>query len=79
LVKRRLHITRNEERNANRHGKHSVEVRRSRDKTQGLNRNLPPGKEQSISVPTSATLIYGKRKAVLVPLQASTAALHRLM
>jgi glyoxylase-like metal-dependent hydrolase (beta-lactamase superfamily II) len=35
-------------------------------KRQGLTRDLPPGKEQWMWVPTSATLIYGKRDAVLV-------------
>jgi glyoxylase-like metal-dependent hydrolase (beta-lactamase superfamily II) len=35
-------------------------------KRQGLNRDLPPGKEQWMWVPTSATLIYGQRDAVLV-------------
>jgi glyoxylase-like metal-dependent hydrolase (beta-lactamase superfamily II) len=35
-------------------------------KRQGLTRDLPPGKEQWLWVPTSATLIYGKRDAVLV-------------
>jgi len=35
-------------------------------KRQGLNRDLPPGNEQWMWVPTSATLIYGKRDAVLV-------------
>ena len=35
-------------------------------KRQGLNRDLPPGKEQWMWVPTSATLIYGRRDAVLV-------------
>jgi len=35
-------------------------------KRQGLNRDLPSGKEQWMWVPTSATLIYGKRDAVLV-------------
>jgi glyoxylase-like metal-dependent hydrolase (beta-lactamase superfamily II) len=35
-------------------------------KRQGLNRDLPPGKEQWTWVPTSATLIYGRRDAVLV-------------
>jgi glyoxylase-like metal-dependent hydrolase (beta-lactamase superfamily II) len=35
-------------------------------KRQGLNRNLPPGKEEWMRVPTSATLIYGERDAVLV-------------
>src|ERR1700689_3512946 len=33
---------------------------------QGLTRNLPPGKEKWMWVPTSATLIYGEREAVLV-------------
>src|SRR5712691_8622967 len=33
---------------------------------QGLTRNLPPGKEQWTWVPTSATLIFGQRDAVLV-------------
>lgn len=35
-------------------------------KRQGLSRDLPPGKEQWMWVPTSATLIYGQRDAVLV-------------
>jgi glyoxylase-like metal-dependent hydrolase (beta-lactamase superfamily II) len=35
-------------------------------KRQGLTRDLPPGKEQWMWVPTSATLIYCKRDAVLV-------------
>jgi glyoxylase-like metal-dependent hydrolase (beta-lactamase superfamily II) len=35
-------------------------------KRQGLTRDLPPGKEQWMWVPTSATLIYGRRDAVLV-------------
>ena len=35
-------------------------------KRQGLVRDLPPGKEQWAWVPTSATLIYGERDAVLV-------------
>jgi glyoxylase-like metal-dependent hydrolase (beta-lactamase superfamily II) len=35
-------------------------------KRQGLTRDLPPGKEQWTWVPTSATLIYGPRNAVLV-------------
>src|ERR1700751_4136023 len=33
---------------------------------QGLTRDLPPGKEKWMWVPTSATLIYGERNAVLV-------------
>jgi glyoxylase-like metal-dependent hydrolase (beta-lactamase superfamily II) len=35
-------------------------------KRQGLTRDLPPGKEQWMWVPTSATLISGERDAVLV-------------
>jgi glyoxylase-like metal-dependent hydrolase (beta-lactamase superfamily II) len=35
-------------------------------KRRGLNRDLPPGKEKWMWVPTSATLIYGERDAVLV-------------
>jgi glyoxylase-like metal-dependent hydrolase (beta-lactamase superfamily II) len=35
-------------------------------KRQGVIRDLPPGKEQWAWVPTSATLIYGQRNAVLV-------------
>src|SRR3989442_13847334 len=35
-------------------------------KRQGLTRDPPPGKEQWMWVPTSATLIYGGRDAVLV-------------
>jgi glyoxylase-like metal-dependent hydrolase (beta-lactamase superfamily II) len=35
-------------------------------KRQGLTRDLPPGKEQWMWVPTSATLIYGQKDAVLV-------------
>ena len=33
---------------------------------QGLTRDLPPGQEQWMWVPTSATLIYGQKDAVLV-------------
>jgi glyoxylase-like metal-dependent hydrolase (beta-lactamase superfamily II) len=33
---------------------------------QGLTRDLPPGKEKWMWVPTSATLIFGERDAVLV-------------
>src|ERR1700735_2739374 len=33
---------------------------------QGLTRDLPPGREKWMWVPTSATLIYGERDAVLV-------------
>ena len=35
-------------------------------KRQGITRDLPPRKDQWMWVPTSATLIYGKRDAVLV-------------
>jgi glyoxylase-like metal-dependent hydrolase (beta-lactamase superfamily II) len=35
-------------------------------KREGLNRDLPPGKEQWTWVPTSATLISGQRDAILV-------------
>ena len=35
-------------------------------KRPGLTRDVPPGKEQWMWVPTSATLIYGQRDAVLV-------------
>ena len=35
-------------------------------KREGITRDLPPGKEQWMWVPTSATLIYGQRDAVLV-------------
>ena len=35
-------------------------------KRQGVTRDLPPGKEQWMWVPTSSTLIYGRRDAVLV-------------
>jgi glyoxylase-like metal-dependent hydrolase (beta-lactamase superfamily II) len=35
-------------------------------KRPGLTRDLPPGEEQWMWVPTSATLIYGRRDAVLV-------------
>ena len=35
-------------------------------KRQGITRDLPPGKEQWMWVPTSATLIYGRRHTVLV-------------
>src|SRR5882724_6420274 len=35
-------------------------------KRQGVTRDPPPGKEQWMWVPTSATLIYGQRDAVLV-------------
>src|ERR1700678_3467923 len=35
-------------------------------KRQGLTRDLPPGKEKWMWVPTSATLIFGQRDAVLV-------------
>ena len=35
-------------------------------KRQGLTRDLPPGKEELMWVPGSATLIYGEKDAVLV-------------
>jgi glyoxylase-like metal-dependent hydrolase (beta-lactamase superfamily II) len=35
-------------------------------KRQGLTRDLPPGKEEWMWVPGSATLIYGEKDAVLV-------------
>ena len=35
-------------------------------KRQGLSRDLPPGKEQWMWVPTSVTLIFRQRDAVLV-------------
>jgi glyoxylase-like metal-dependent hydrolase (beta-lactamase superfamily II) len=35
-------------------------------KRQGVTRDLPPGNEQWMWVPTSSTLIYGRRDAVLV-------------
>jgi hypothetical protein len=35
-------------------------------KRRGLTRDQPPGKEQWMWVPTSATLIYGERDAVFV-------------
>jgi glyoxylase-like metal-dependent hydrolase (beta-lactamase superfamily II) len=35
-------------------------------KRQGITRNQPPGKEQWMWVPTSSTIIYGRRGAVLV-------------
>ena len=35
-------------------------------KRQGLTRDVPPGKEEWMWVPTAATLIYGQRDAVLV-------------
>ncbi len=35
-------------------------------KREGITRDLPPGKEQWMWVPTSSTLIYGRRDAVLV-------------
>jgi hypothetical protein len=36
-------------------------------KCQGLTRDLPPGKEQWMWVPTSATLIYGQRGRPATP------------
>jgi len=44
----------------------------------GLSRDLPPGKEQWMWVPTSATLIYGKRDAVLVDAMLTVEQAHSL-
>jgi glyoxylase-like metal-dependent hydrolase (beta-lactamase superfamily II) len=46
---------------------------------QGLTRDLPPGKEQWMWVPTSATLIYGKRDAVLVDAMLTIEQAHALV
>ena len=48
-------------------------------KRQGLTRDLPPGKEQWTWVPTSATLIYGKRVAVLVDALLTVEQAHALV
>jgi len=48
-------------------------------KRQGLNRDLPPGKEQWMWVPTSATLIYGRRDAVLVDVFLTVEQAHALV
>ncbi len=48
-------------------------------KRQGLTRDLPPGKEQWTRVPTSATLIYGKRDAVLVDALLTVEQAHALV
>jgi len=48
-------------------------------KRQGLTRDLPPGKEQWMWVPTSATLIYGKRDAVLVDALLTVEQAHALV
>src|SRR5437660_6712736 len=48
-------------------------------KRQGLTRDLPPGKEQWTWVPTSATLIYGKRDAVLVDALLTVEQAHALV
>jgi glyoxylase-like metal-dependent hydrolase (beta-lactamase superfamily II) len=47
-------------------------------KRQGLTRDLPPGKEQWMWVPTSATLIYGQRDAVLVDAMLTIEQAHAL-
>jgi glyoxylase-like metal-dependent hydrolase (beta-lactamase superfamily II) len=47
-------------------------------KRQGLTRDLPPGKEQWMWVPTSATLIYGERDAVLVDAMLTVEQAHAL-
>jgi len=46
---------------------------------QGLTRDLPPGKEQWMWVPTSATLIYGQRDAVLVDVLLTVEQAHALV
>jgi len=46
---------------------------------QGLTRDLPPGKEQWMWVPTSATLIYGQRDAVLVDALLTIEQVHALV
>ena len=48
-------------------------------KREGLNRDLPPGKEQWMWVPTSATLISGERDAVLVDAFLTVAQAHALV
>jgi glyoxylase-like metal-dependent hydrolase (beta-lactamase superfamily II) len=48
-------------------------------KRQGLTRDLPAGKEQWMWVPTSATLIYGKRDAVLVDALLTVEQAHALV
>ena len=48
-------------------------------KRRGLTRDLPPGKEQWMWVPTSATLIYGKRDAVLVDAMLTIEQAHALV
>jgi glyoxylase-like metal-dependent hydrolase (beta-lactamase superfamily II) len=45
----------------------------------GLTRDLPPGKEQWMWVPTSATLIYGRRDAVLVDALLTVEQAHTLV
>jgi hypothetical protein len=48
-------------------------------KRQGLTSDLPPGKEQWMLVPTSATLIYGQRDAVLVDALLTIEQVHALV
>ena len=48
-------------------------------KRQGLTRDLPPGKEQWMWVPTSTTLIYGQRDAVLVDALLTVEQAHALV
>src|SRR5260370_41149735 len=48
-------------------------------KRQGLTRDLPPGKEEWMWVPTSATLIYGQRDAVLVDALLTVEQAHALV
>ena len=46
---------------------------------QGLTRDLPPGQEQWMWVPTSATLIYGQKDAVLVDALLTVAQVNALV
>jgi hypothetical protein len=48
-------------------------------KRRGLTRDLPPGNEQWMWVPTSATLIYGERDAVLVDAMLTVEQAHALV
>ena len=48
-------------------------------KRQGLTRDLPPGKEQWMWVPTSSTLIYGQRDAVLADALLTVELTHALV
>src|SRR4030095_5785965 len=46
---------------------------------QGLTRELPPGKEQWMWVPTSSTLIYGQRDAVIADALLTVELTHALV